>query len=63
MDIDQKYDTIAIPELEKRLNRQPTDSEIINSDKDSDLVTETLWQLIKDLEARVKILEDSQNVV
>lgn len=55
--IDTKYDELNVNELQKRLKRIPTPSEVTNSNNDSDLVTEIMWQLIKELEARIKILE------
>lgn len=55
--IDTKYDIISKTELEKQLKRPATPAEIINSDNDTNLVTETLWQLIKELEERISILE------
>lgn len=57
MDLDTKFDNIIKEELEKRLKRPALPHELINSDTDSDLVNEVLWQLVKDLEARVRILE------
>ena len=55
--IDTKYDGIHRTELQKRLNRVPLASEIINADNDSDLVNEALWQLVTDLDARLTVLE------
>ena len=55
--LDQKYDQITATELQKRLKRVPTPAEVINGDTDSDLNAEIYWQLIKDLEARIKALE------
>mgnify|MGYP001605191668 CR=1 FL=1 len=55
--MDKEYDIILEKELEKKLNRKPSSSEIINADTDSNLVNECLWQLIKELDARVKLLE------
>lgn len=55
--IDTKYDGILRTELQKRLNRVPLASEIINADNDSDLVNEALWQLVTDLDARLTVLE------
>lgn len=58
MDIDKQYDAILKTELENRLKRPAKPDEVINADKDSDLVNETLWQLVKDLATRVTILEE-----
>ena len=55
--LDQQFDDIALTELRKRMNREPKPNEIINGDKDSDLVNEVMWQLVKDLEGRIKALE------
>lgn len=59
--IDQQYDGILTTVLTARLKRTPHPNEIINGDNDSDLVNETLWQLIVSLDARIKKLE-SQGV-
>ncbi len=56
-DVDTKYDALNVDELQKRLNRPPTAGEIINSDKDNDLVNEVMWQLIKELSQQIKDLE------
>lgn len=56
-DVDTKYDELNLIELEKRLQRKPTASEIINSDKDNDLVNEVMWQLIKDMAKKIGDLE------
>lgn len=61
--LDQKYDDLSKVELQKRLKREPFDSEIINAEYDNDLVSEVLWQLIKDLEARIKLLESKKNML
>ena len=57
LSIDKNYDSKLKINLEARLNRPATPSEIINSDRDADLVNETLWQLIVELEQRILILE------
>ena len=56
-DVNTQYDALNIIELEKRLQRKPTTSEIINSDKDNDLVNEVMWQLIKQLSQQLEDLE------
>jgi len=61
--LDQKYDEIVLTELQRRLKREPTPNEIINGDNDSDLNAEIYWQLIKDLEERIKVLETERIVV
>jgi len=61
--LDQKYDEITATELQKRLKREPTSSEVINADTDSDLNAEIYWQLIKDLEERIKALESKEKMV
>ena len=58
--IRQRYDEIIRSELRKRLKREPTPNELANSDTDSDLVNETMWQLIEDLSERVERLERKQ---
>lgn len=60
MDIHNKYDQILGIELEKRLKRKPSSSELVNGDYDSDLVNECFWQLIVDLDKRTK--ENSDKV-
>ena len=57
MDIDKEFDTIIQVELKKRLKRDPLPSEIINADNDSDLVNETMWQLLLKLNDRINVLE------
>lgn len=54
---DTHFDTLLKVELEKRLNRKAHANELVNSDNDSDLVNEVLWQLVKDLIKRVTKLE------
>lgn len=61
--IDEKYDDLAKAELEKRLKREPTQSEIINAEFDTDLVNEVLWKLVKDLELRLSTLENAKKEV
>lgn len=56
-DISTKYDSILKTELESRLNRKASVNEIINADKDADLVNETLWQLICDINIRLLAVE------
>jgi hypothetical protein len=55
--LDQNYDKKIRENLEKRLNRPAKEDEIINSDKDSDLVGETLWQILIEMEKRIEVLE------
>ena len=59
--IDNNYDLKLKTNLERRLNRPAKPSELINSDNDSDLVIETLWQIIVELEERIKNLEVKLN--
>ena len=61
--LDKNYDDKLKINLEARLKRPALPHEIINADNDSDLVTETLWQLLVELTARVEILEKEVNVV
>lgn len=60
MDISKTYDTIIASELEKRLNRKPSKGELINADTDADLVNETLWQLVVQLNERISTLENKK---
>lgn len=55
--LDRKYDELNVLELTRRLKRPPSTSEVINSDNDSDLVSEVMWQLLKDLDNRLTTLE------
>ena len=55
--IDQQYDDILKTQLARRLNRAPTRSEIVNGDNDSDLVNETLWELICQLSADIALIK------
>lgn len=57
MDIDQKYDNISKIELEKMLKRPAKENELASADSDANLVNECLWQLVKELDERVKLLE------
>lgn len=57
MEIEKTYDLKLKTNLEKRLNRSAFPNEIINADKDSDLVNETLWQIIVEMEQRIISLE------
>ena len=57
MTIDDKYNTILQSELGKRLRRIPHPNEVSNADFDADLVNETLWQIICDLNTRIELLE------
>lgn len=52
------FDSIFRKELKRRLKRDPSQDELINSDNDADLVNETLWQLVNKLYKRVQKLED-----
>ena len=56
--LDEQYDDISKTELEKGLGRPALPHEIKNADTDANLVTECLWQLVKDLEKRIKNLEN-----
>mgnify|MGYP001577116496 CR=1 FL=1 len=55
--MDKEYDIILEKELEKKLNRKPSSSEIINADTDSNLVNECLWKIMLELEKRINLLE------
>ena len=57
--MDKDYDTILKETLEKRLKRSASSDEIINADNDADLVNETLWQLINQMDIRLKKLENA----
>ena len=57
MTLNQNYDIKLKTNLEKRLNRLASNDELINADKDSDLVNEVLWELIVDLEQRIINIE------
>ena len=64
--VDTLYDEKNREELARRLKREPTLNELKNSENDSDLVTEVMWQVIKDLSERVVNLEAklvSKNIV
>ena len=63
MNIDELYDTKLKTVLETRLKRAASAQEVINADTDSDLVTETLWQLLVALDERVKILEENSVII
>lgn len=54
--IDQKFDEIQTTELTRRLKRQPSIAELSNMDNDADLVNETFWQLIKEMDAELQEL-------
>lgn len=56
------FDTIIQTELKKRLNRAPKSNEAANADTDSDLVNETLWQMIAGLYDRIEALEKKGGV-
>ena len=56
-DVDSRYDELNVAELETRLKRKPTQTEVINSDKDTELVSEVMWKLIKQLSQQVEELE------
>lgn len=58
--LDEKYDEISKTELERRLKRPASPAEITNSDTDSDLCIETMWRLLKDMDARLRALEKSK---
>ena len=57
-DITKEYNKILEKTLEEKLNRKPTADEVINADNDANLVNECLWQLMLELDKRVKLLED-----
>lgn len=59
MNISEKFDSVLKIELEKKLKRPASVGEITNADNDSDLVNETLWQLVVELDKRVSTLEES----
>lgn len=61
--IDKDYDERLKKELEKHLNRPAKSSELINADKDADIVGEVFWQLFLLLENRIKALEDEVEVL
>ena len=56
-DIQKDYDKKLKKTLEAKLNRPAKSNEIINADNDADLVNETLWQIIVQLEERISALE------
>lgn len=58
-----KYDLIFLNQLTLRLKREPSPSERINADNDSDLVNETLWELICDLYTQIEQLKAQAGVV
>ena len=60
MTIEKTYDNKLKTNLEKRLNRLASNDELINADKDSDLVNEVLWELIVDLEQRIINIEKKE---
>lgn len=62
-DVNHDYDVISHSVLTARLKRSPTKDEVTNSDNDSDLVNETLWQLICKLTARVAVLEKQAGII
>jgi len=57
--IDTNYDDKLEVILEKRLKRKATISELTNADNDSDIVNETMWQIMKEQEARIISLEEA----
>lgn len=63
MTLDQDYDAILKTQLELRLKRPALSSELTNADNDSDLVTETLWQLVVSLEKRIAALEKTNVII
>lgn len=63
IDISTQFDNILKTELTKRLKRDPLQTELVNADNDSDLVNETLWQLVENLANRVQALEDNATVI
>lgn len=58
--IDEKFDNKMKVELVKLLKRPLKEGELINADMDSNLVNEILWQLVKELDERVKLLESKK---
>lgn len=61
-DINKDYDDRLKNNLALRLNRDAMPHEVINADFDSDLVNQTLWELILSLHARVLALESKQGI-
>lgn len=55
--IDTDYDAKLKANLEAKLRRPAKAHELVNADNDSDIVSETLWQIICELSARVAALE------
>jgi len=62
-EIESKYRRLSEQELEKRLKRKPSKTEIANSDTDSDLINEVFWQIIKEFDARIGALEKTRKEV
>jgi hypothetical protein len=60
--INAEYDVLNKAQLEKRLKREPTAAELINSDNDSDLVTEIMWELMLSLADRIVALETAAGI-
>ncbi len=58
-----KYDVVFLEQLKLRLKRDPKPNEIINADNDSDLVNETLWQLVCDLYAQLQEIKDKLKMI
>lgn len=61
-DITKDYDDRLKNNLTLRLRRAALSHEEINADNDSDLVNQTLWELILTLHARVLALESKQGI-
>ncbi len=57
-DPEKIYDNISKNELRKRLKREPTVTELANSDTDADLVNETMWQMMRDFHDRLVAIEE-----
>jgi hypothetical protein len=55
--IDQDYDEKIRVVLERRLNRPAKPNEILNADTDTDLVSETMWEILKEQNERISLLE------
>jgi len=62
MDINTDYDKKLKGATEKYLNRPAKQNELVNADNDSNLVTETLWQIIVEMEARITLLEKNKKL-
>lgn len=61
--IDEKYDEKNATELGRILKREPTPAEIANSDNDTNLVTEVMWQLMKDMSDEIELLKNKSGII